>query len=445
MANSLKQIADKDRNAPAAEPALLDLIERFPLPVAMLDRTGEAKMVNEPFRRRYRPEVLRSQPVQEAIQDAAVGWKTLKIPHGTHDEVACRAQTIDLPGGPMLILDDPSDSELLRQLDRMHEQISTLQRLCSTDVLTGAWNRSHFQRTIATELERSIRQRQPVSLILIDIDNFKHVNDGFGHQTGDSVLRELVSVVRESIRSIDTLFRWGGDEFVVIAASAGFRGSAALAERIRAAIEAHRFAAVGPVTVSLGVAEHLAPESAEMWFRRLDHALYEAKNGGRNRIWVERIGNSDCWAAESGQSVVRLVWQEAYECGEPNIDQQHRELFTLANAALDALFRIATSRAESEAAIDRLLAHIAKHFTYEEAALEAHHYDDVARHKAAHAALLARARELKAAVAAGQATFGEFVEFIADKIVAHHLFTADRKFFPLFSGESQESGRNQIA
>lgn len=445
MAGSSNRIADKDRDGPTAESAILDLIERFPLPIAMLDRDGEAKVTNEPFRRKYQPEILHSQPMQDAIHDGAVGWKTLKIPYGTHDEVACRAQTVDLPGGQMLILDDPSDGDLLRQLDQLHEQVSTLQRLCSTDVLTGAWSRRYFQRTIATELERSIRQRQPVSLILIDIDHFKRVNDTFGHQAGDSVLRELVCVMRESIRSIDTLFRWGGEEFVVIAASSGFRGSAVLAERIREAVEAHRFASVGQLTISLGVAEHLVPESADMWFRRLDKALYEAKNSGRNRAWVERLGSSDSWAAESGQSVVRLVWQEAYECGEPTIDEQHRELFTLANAALDASFRVATSRAEFEAAIDRLLAHIAKHFDYEEQALKARRYQDLPRHKASHAALLVRTRELKAAVATGQATFGEFVEFLADKIVAHHLFTADRKFFPLFSAELEESRRKQVA
>ena len=433
MGENLKRLAEwTDRNKGVAAHAVLDLVDRFPLPIAMLDHAGQAVAVNEQFKQRYEFEILTSEPVRDAIRSAGSGWRTLSIPRGAHDQVACRVQAVDLPAGPMLILDDTPDNELLRQLDQMHDQVSALKRLCSTDVLTGAWNRSHFERIVAMELDRSSRHRQPVSLVLLDIDHFKHVNDTFGHQAGDTILRDLVSVVRNAMRSIDMLFRWGGEEFVVLAASTGYRGSAVLAETIREAVEAHRFPNVGAVTVSAGVAEYLAPEFAKMWFARLDHALYEAKNTGRNRIWVERRGSSDSWAAESGQSVVRLVWQEAYECGEPVIDEQHRELFTLANAALDASFKAASSPQVFEAAIDRLLAHIVMHFAYEEGALDAHQYDDLLHHKAAHAALLAQAKELRAAVASGQATIGELVDFIADKVVAQHLFTADKKFFPLF-------------
>ena len=432
MADNRKRTADQNLAELAREPAMVDLIERFPLPIAVLDHSGEAVLLNESFNQKYQEGLLHLLPVREAIHEAGAGWKTLKIPHGARNAVACRAQTVDLPAGSMVIFDDAADDTMLRQLDQLQAQVSALQRLCSTDVLTGAWNRSHFERIAAAELDRSIRHRQPVSLILFDIDHFKRVNDAYGHQSGDSVLRELVSVARETIRSIDMLFRWGGEEFVVIAASTGYRGSAALAEKIRGAVETHRFEIVGSVTVSLGVAEHLAPESAETWFRRVDDALYRAKNAGRNRVWVERLGSSDAWAAESGPSVVRLVWQEAYECGEPNIDAQHRELFALANAALDASFKTAPARTQFEAAIDKLLAHIVKHFAYEEATLDARHYDDLGQHKAAHANLLAQAGELRAAVAANRSTIGELVEFLADKVVAQHLLTADKKFFPLF-------------
>jgi diguanylate cyclase (GGDEF)-like protein/hemerythrin-like metal-binding protein len=436
MADNLKRAAGRNLAELAREPAVVDLIKRFPMPIAVLDDAGEVVLLNEPFNQKYQEEVLHSPSVREAVHEAGAGWKTLKIAHGAHDAAACRAQSVDLPAGSMLIFDDAADDAALRQLDQLQTQVSALQRLCSTDVLTGAWNRRHFERVVAAELERSVRHRQPVSLILIDLDHFKRVNDTYGHQAGDSTLRELVSVVRTAIRSTDTLFRWGGEEFAVIAASTGYRGSAALAEKIREAVEAHRFQIVGSITVSLGVAEHLAPESPEAWFRRLDGALYRAKTGGRNSVWVERSGNSDLWAAESGPSVVRLVWQEAYECGEPNIDAQHRELFALANAALDASFKTGEPRASFEAAIDKLLVHIAKHFADEEEALDARRYSNLAQHKAAHAGLLARADEFRAAVAANRSTIGELVEFLADKVVAQHLFTADRKFFSLFSDQS---------
>ncbi|HXZ18119.1 MAG TPA: diguanylate cyclase, partial [Roseiarcus sp.] len=381
---------------------------------------------------KYRAAILNSPPVRAALHEAGAGWRALEFRRQAGGPGPCRALTVDLPDGSMLILDDPADDGVLHQLDQLHAQVSALQRLCSTDVLTGCWNRSHFERIVSSEVERSARHLQPVSLVLVDIDRFKRVNDVYGHQSGDSVLRELVSVIKTTIRSVDTLFRWGGEEFVVVAASTGYRGAAKLAEAIRCAVEAHRFQMVGSVTVSLGVAEHLASESTETWFRRLDRALYRAKEGGRNRVCVERLGSSDSWAAESGPSAVRLVWREAYECGEPTIDAQHRELFELANAAFDASFLKATAPTRFEAAIVRLLAHIVKHFAYEEGALDARRYDDLARHKAAHANLLAQAGELRAAVAAGRTTTGELVDFLADKVVAQHLFGADMKFFPLF-------------
>jgi diguanylate cyclase (GGDEF)-like protein/hemerythrin-like metal-binding protein len=433
MYDNVNRIAARDPVELAREPAAVDLIERFPLPIAMFDSSGDAVLLNRRFNQRYREEILHSPPMREALREAGAGWKTLKIPRGANDEVACRAQTIDLPGGSMLILDEAPDDGVLRELDQLHAQLSALQRLCSIDALTGAWNRSHFEQIVAGELERSVHHRQPVSLVIFDIDHFKRVNDAHGHRAGDSVLRELVSVVRKTIRSIDTLFRWGGDEFVVIADSMGYRRGAALAEKIKEAVETHRFQIVGSVTVSLGVAERLAPESAETWLRRLDSALYRAKDSGRNRVWVERLGSSDSWAAESGPSIVRLAWQEAYECGEPKIDAQHRELFTLANAAFDASFKTPSTDTQFKAAIDRLLAHIVKHFADEEQALDARHYVGLAWHKLAHADLLAQAGELRTAVAAGRITTGDLVDYLADKVVAAHMFRVDKMFFPLFS------------
>ncbi|MBB4196731.1 hypothetical protein CCR94_11945 [Rhodoblastus sphagnicola] len=441
MADTLKRSAGRNLAKLATKPAAADIIECFPLPIAVLDHTGEAVLLNKLFNQKYRQEILHSQSVRETLHESGAGWKTLNIPHGVNDAVACRAQTVDLPAGSMLIFDDTADEKALRELDQLETQVSALRRLCSTDVLTGAWNRRHFEEVVVAELERGVRHRQPVSLVLFDIDHFKRINDTYGHQAGDLVLRELVSVVRATIRSIDMLFRWGGEEFVVIAASTGYRGSAALAEKIREAVETHLFQGVGSVTVSLGVAERLAPESAETWFRRLDDALYLAKNNGRNRVWVERLGSSDLWAAESGPSVVRLVWQEAYECGEPTIDAQHLELFALANAALDASFKTAEPRGPFEAAIDKLLAHIVKHFADEEAILDARGYSDLARHKAAHASLLAQADKLRAAVAADRTSTGELVQFLADKVIARHLFAADRKFFPLFANQSAQGSK----
>ncbi|MDP1609442.1 MAG: bacteriohemerythrin [Sulfuritalea sp.] len=415
-----------------ADATVHDLIQRFPLPIALLDDAGGALVLNERFGRTYGTEALASAPLQDLMRNPVPGWHTVRVPDLGQVETEIKAQVLRVQGNPMLILDDATDPGLLRELDQLHGQITELERLSSTDRLTGAWNRAHLDRVVAAELDRSLRSRQPVSLILVDIDHFKLVNDTYGHQTGDSVLCELVKVIGGAIRSVDTLFRWGGEEFVVLASSSGYRAGTTVAEKLRARVARHDFAGVGKVTISLGVAEHIATESAEIWFQRVDRALYRAKDGGRNRVCVDEQGSSDIWAAESGSSVIRLVWQEAYECGEPAIDREHRELFELANALLDASFQSESAPEVFGAALQKLLAHVVQHFAHEEAVLAQHNYDQLEPHRRAHAGLLTRAGELKAAVEGGKTTLGDLVDFLATTVVAQHLFKADKEYFPLF-------------
>lgn len=310
----------------------------------------------------------------------------------------------------------------------------------ATDSLTGLWNRAHFDHLVDSELDRSQRYKQPVSLILFDIDHFKRANDHFGHQAGDAVLRELAIVANAAIRSSDAVFRWGGEEFAVLATSTGHRGAGRLAEALRSQVAQHGFPAIGAITISLGVAEHTAAESAQEWFRRADAMLYAAKREGRNCVRIDARGNSDAWAAAQGPAALGLTWQEAYECGEPTIDREHRELFDLANDLLKASVSDENHSDRVARAFDRLLDHIAAHFANEEALLARHGYARLDAHQRAHASLLGRARELKDALAAGKTTLGGIVEFLAGEVVARHLFKADRSFFPLFKAGAESSG-----
>lgn len=426
----------KNRIQWLADSTVHDLIQRFPLPIALLDDAGGVLLLNDRFERAYGSEALDSAPLQALMRKPAPGWQTVSVRGRGNADVEIEAQIFRVEGNPMLILNDATDPQLLRQLDQLNGRINELEKLSTTDRLTGAWNRAHLDRIVASEIDRSVRSRQPVSLILIDIDQFKRVNDTYGHQAGDAVLRELVQVIGANVRSVDMLFRWGGEEFVVLASSTGYRAGSTQAEKLRAKVEQHRFAGVGSVTISLGVAEHIAAQSAEIWFRRADEALYRAKDGGRNRVCADQHGSSDIWAAETGASVIRLVWQEAYECGEPTIDREHRELFELANVLLDASFNSAASPQAFSTALDRLLAHIVRHFSNEEALLAQHGYEHLEAHSRAHAGLLARARELKAAAATGNTTLGDLVNFLANSVVAQHLFKADQDFFPLFAKQT---------
>lgn len=415
-----------------ANPVVKELIQQFPLPIALMSDSGRDVVLNNHFERSYGRDVLDSTLRQASACKCGSGWQTVHVPDREQGEIDIRARLLRFHGDSMLILDDAADTELLQQLKQLHARVSELERRSSTDALTGLWNRAHFDRVIAAELDRSDKYQQPVSLILVDIDHFKVVNDTFGHRAGDTVLCELVEVIGSATRSMDILFRWGGEEFAAMVASTGYRGAAALAERMRSEVAAHYFAGVGPVTISLGVAEHLAPERADIWFNRLDAALYRAKNGGRNRVCVDQQGSSDVWAARSGPSVIRLVWQEAYECGQPTIDRQHRQLFDLSNVLLEASFKVESEPAAFGAALESLLTHIARHFADEEELLQQHHYEDFARHQCAHRQLLKRAEELRSAATAGETKLGNLVEFLANIVVAQHIFKADRDFFPLF-------------
>ncbi len=157
--------------------------------------------------------------------------------------------------------------------------------LASRDPLTGVQNRMAMGSTLQREVDLAQRQQIPLSMLVIDIDHFKTFNDEYGHAFGDDVLTAVAQTISNTIRRSDLLFRYGGEEFVVLASYTGQDGAMLLAERIRQAIAAMqtiRGRAV-KLTVSLGVARWQPGETTEAFFERADKALYSAKQNGRNR------------------------------------------------------------------------------------------------------------------------------------------------------------------
>ncbi|HEX7603882.1 MAG TPA: diguanylate cyclase, partial [Polyangiaceae bacterium] len=393
-----------------------------PAPMALVKPDGEMVLANPAWSARFGSTGLVAGSGFEAGDDCRLTLQGLEV----------RARAIRMPDRVLLVIEEPRAPNLQDEVKNLRERVFTLERLAAIDHLTGAWNRAHFDRLIDGELARGAASRQPVSLVLLDVDHFKKINDTFGHAVGDSVLRELAQLVQARTRASDVLFRWGGEEFAVLASSAGHRGAERLAENLCRTVAAHSFPTVGTVTVSLGVAEYVGDEGAEGLFKRLDAALYAAKDGGRNRVVVDRQGNSDAWAVEGGSFALHLVWQEAYECGDATIDGEHRELFVRANRLIDAAFRAEVAPAKFRTALDDLVGHVKRHFDDEEAILAQLHYVDLEQHKRSHAGLLRRARFLRERAETGEATLGAVVEFLAQDVVARHLMTVDRAFFPLF-------------
>jgi diguanylate cyclase (GGDEF)-like protein len=351
---------------------------QYPHPVVLVDLEGNTLLSNAAWSERFGaasvvPLSVRALPATEGEHLVVV------LPAEGQTAIHVSAWTVRMPDRVLLIFHGPLESRWRLEADKLRNRVSELEQLAATDHLTGAWNRAHFDRLIEVELARSNDWRRPVSLVLLDIDHFKAVNDSFGHGVGDSVLRELVRVVHPRLRPTDILFRWGGEEFAVLVSSGGYRGAERLADDLRRTVAAHTFRSAGAVTVSLGVAEHLGSEDPESWFVRLDEALYAAKHAGRNRVVVDRRGNSDLWAAESGASALHLVWLEAYECGDPTIDREHHQLFDMANELIDAITVAQADPIPAKLALDALLDSVRRHFADEELILAELRYADLSR------------------------------------------------------------------
>jgi diguanylate cyclase (GGDEF)-like protein len=153
-----------------------------------------------------------------------------------------------------------------------------------TDPLTGAFNRRHMDSVLAEMVERFRRTRAPASVMLIDIDHFKQINDRLGHAAGDDALKGLVALVRARRRKLDMLFRQGGEEFALLLPDTRVAEARRLAEALRESIAQATILRGETVTVSIGVGEVQAGEDAHEWLERVDEALYRAKEEGRNRV-----------------------------------------------------------------------------------------------------------------------------------------------------------------
>jgi diguanylate cyclase (GGDEF)-like protein len=173
--------------------------------------------------------------------------------------------------------------------ERLEENQKALYELAIRDGLTGLYNHHTFYVLLADELARVHRFERPVSLLLLDIDHFKHVNDTHGHQAGDAVLKGLSELLNHQVRAIDRVCRYGGEEIAIILPETGLEGAAHVAERMRAGVEMQLFdintgAPIG-ITVSIGVASFPAhADGVEALVAAADAALYAAKRSGRNRV-----------------------------------------------------------------------------------------------------------------------------------------------------------------
>lgn len=298
-----------------------------------------------------------------------------------------------------------------------------LETFAVRDQLTGVYNRNYLDMIVAREMDMADRNKFPLSMVLLDLDHFKDVNDTWGHPVGDEQLKLTAQTTGASIRSSDILVRFGGEEFIVLLPKTHLNGAVAAAEKIRKAIEKNNHPITGRQTASFGVAERIKGESFAHWYQRLDEALYNAKASGRNRVISANFNE------KQGIVSVHIEWKKEWESGYKEIDEQHRELIECANGLIHMSFAnegFDKARNQLELLIDSCL----KHFAFEEQLITRAGYPAYKEHAKIHKDLLNKAFIIQDLFQRGELKPSALLSFIVDDIILLHMEKEDVKFIP---------------
>lgn len=180
--------------------------------------------------------------------------------------------------------------KLSKMNDELVKKSTLLEETASKDFLTTLYNRRKFDALLQYEIEQIKRyNRGKLSLVIIDIDNFKTINDTYGHDTGDAILKEIAMILKKLSRSSDVASRWGGEEFAVTLTQTAIDDALFVAEKFRVSIENYLFTKDLKITCSFGISQFRTSDTANDLFKRADEALYEAKNTGKNKVALERL------------------------------------------------------------------------------------------------------------------------------------------------------------
>jgi len=310
----------------------------------------------------------------------------------------------------------------VRDVTAQNEKTNELKRMANTDSLTSLYNRNYYDRHIYGLIERAELSDQPISMISLDLDHFKYVNDTWGHAAGDEVLKAAGQIIRETVRKSDIAVRIGGEEFLVVLPNTDAEAALAAARKIKENFEKFRHPTAGKVTASLGVAEKCRTESYEAWYRRADAGVYSAKRSGRNCVvYLEK-------SPEGPETRERLVWDPAWNSGNRMIDDEHRMLLELGNEIIDLAGK-EHSFEESLPLLDGVIAHVEEHFRHELQILARIGYPGYEEHGKIHTDLLEQIRFLRESYADTKIRSSVFFTFIVEDLILNHLIHEDKKYF----------------
>lgn len=177
------------------------------------------------------------------------------------------------------------ENNLKRYFIELGAKNMQLENLANFDMLTGAYNRRKFEYFVDLEIEKKVNCNIPFSIIMFDIDNFKGINDNNGHKKGDKILQDITAIIKQTLRGTDQLFRWGGDEFIILLPELTLKNAQRVAGRMKESINKFDFGINNiEVTVSLGIGEYTLSENPEQFVTRVDNALLKAKHNGKNKV-----------------------------------------------------------------------------------------------------------------------------------------------------------------
>ena len=305
-----------------------------------------------------------------------------------------------------------------------------LKEIATHDIMTGCLTRRAGIRLIEDTIKKAERNKKPISMLLLDIDHFKRVNDNWGHLVGDKVLKRVAKIVKAEVRDKDSVIRTGGEEFVVLLPDTDAENAVLIAERLRIAIESFLHPSVGKVTASFGVAEKRKEDNRITWYKRVDDALYHAKETGRNRVF-----NADDLDKKIPLATVQIEWKSEWESGNQEIDKQHRELVRFGN---ELIFDVFSDEAKEkiEPRLDEFLDHVIYHFSSEEEILNSSKFVGAKEHSEAHKLIIADALRMKEAYLSGKLKPSAFFSFIFDDFIVGHMIKEDAKYFPFVHGNN---------
>jgi len=173
---------------------------------------------------------------------------------------------------------------LKKDINNRKELEKELQKLSIIDSLTGIFNRYKIDSALKQQIAYSKRSNTPLSIIFFDIDHFKRINDTYGHQAGDEILKKLTVLIKEHLREYDIFGRWGGEEFIIILPDTSVKQAVKVAQKLKSIIEKNKFKYIDKLTCSFGVTELKPEDNSDSFLTRVDSLMYEAKKRGRNKI-----------------------------------------------------------------------------------------------------------------------------------------------------------------